>query len=210
MWPTKEQSRFYGDRFAVEFYGPTGEEVERSIKRTSAAGQAAQSAGRAKWRKMVINPLKAELDGVTSSFGTGDGPVLAVADAVDRAEPAPSETKPAEGVFAALATEAVRVAADPEARRDEEMARNSGQSKANNNAAVAVTWGDADTRVRRMTRESVEVTLPSGEVRSYKSVREAFELLRFDVKKHIRFRQKLKETRAETFAAHAFRLVPRP
>ena len=62
-WPTKEQSRFYGDRFAVEFYGPTAEEVERSIKRTSAAGRAAQAAQAAqaenvaRARRLVYNRL---------------------------------------------------------------------------------------------------------------------------------------------------------
>lgn len=204
MWPTKEQSRFHGEGFAREFYGKTGEDAERSIKRTSVAGQAAQMAGRAKWRKMVINPLKARLD----------EPVLAVCDDEDEPTPAPVEAKPAAGVFAGLADAVVRVAADPVAQADEEKARIGAgtASKANNQVGVKDSWNNPTTRYFRLVRDSVEVTLPSGEVRVYPSTARAFEGLRLNMKKHIRFRGKLKEKRACAFEeggkVYGFKLVP--
>ncbi|WP_157636904.1 hypothetical protein [Burkholderia ubonensis] len=57
------------------------------------------------------------------------------------------------------------------------------------------------------------MTLPSGEVRPYSSLRKAFEGLRIPIKKHIKFRVKLKASRQLKFEedgkAYVFRIVPR-
>ncbi|WP_139253441.1 hypothetical protein [Burkholderia ubonensis] len=85
--------------------------------------------------------------------------------------------------------------------------------KACNSDGVAETWSDPKTRAARCAREGVEVTLPSGEVRPYSSVRMAFDGLRLPIKKHIKFRVKLKEERESKFEvngkAYVFRIVPR-
>jgi hypothetical protein len=130
-------------------------------------------------------------------------------------EPAPVDPKPAASVFTALTQQAVRMAECPFAKRAEEMARNKGRlSGKTNSEGVARTWGDGGVRAARLVREGVQVTLPSGEVRLYTCVREAFEFLRLDVKKHIKFRVKLKAKRelafeADSGASYAFKIVPR-
>ncbi|WP_059655118.1 hypothetical protein [Burkholderia ubonensis] len=96
------------------------------------------------------------------------------------------------------------------AKTREDVMRN---GKACNSDGVAETWSDPKTRAARRAREGVEVTLPSGEVRPYSSVRMAFEGLRLPIKKHIKFRVKLKASRQLKFEedgkAYVFRIVPR-
>ncbi|KVU77510.1 hypothetical protein [Burkholderia ubonensis] len=83
----------------------------------------------------------------------------------------------------------------------------------NNSAGVAASWLDPKTRGARCAREGVEVTLPSGELRPYLSLRKAFEGLRLPMGKHAMFRLKLKAARRLKFEddgkAYVFRIVPR-
>ncbi|WP_060371097.1 hypothetical protein [Burkholderia ubonensis] len=85
--------------------------------------------------------------------------------------------------------------------------------KANNSVGVAASWLDPKTRGARCAREGVEVTLPSGEVRPYLSLRKAFEALRLPMGKHVMFRLKLKHSRQLKFEeggkTYMFRIVPR-
>lgn len=71
--------------------------------------------------------------------------------------------------------------------------------RASNAEGVAESWTDPDVREGRLKREGVRVTLPSGEVRAYRSTREAFRELRLPDNKHIRFRIELKAERVHTF-----------
>ncbi|MEX3812137.1 hypothetical protein AB3X96_18045 [Paraburkholderia sp. BR13439] len=84
---------------------------------------------------------------------------------------------------------------------------------ASNASAVAETWTDPDVRKERMTRDRVQVTLPSGEVRTYRSVRDAFRGLHLPDSKHIRFRLKLKQERVRNWTRddgrlYRFEIVP--
>jgi len=130
-------------------------------------------------------------------------------------EPATVDTKPAASVFTALTQQAVRVAECPFAKRDEEMTPNNGRlSGKTNSEGVARTWNNGEVRAKRLVREGVQVTLPSREVRLYTCVREAFESLRLDVKKHIKFRVRLKAKRelafeADSGASYLFKIVQR-
>lgn len=72
------------------------------------------------------------------------------------------------------------------------------RSYASNSAGVAASWNDAEVRAARRTRDGVFVTL-NGATTEHKSTREAFRHYRLPDLKHIRFRMKLKESRAETF-----------
>jgi hypothetical protein len=131
-------------------------------------------------------------------------------DTLDDDEPGRTATD----VFHSMAKEAVRVAADPTAKRDEQRARSDGPKKADKSEGVAESWADKDVAAARLTREGVEVTRPNGYVRTYKSVREAFVDCHLPLVKHIRFRLRLKEERDCAFvsnggASYLFKLVPR-
>uniref|UniRef100_E1T7F2 Uncharacterized protein n=1 Tax=Burkholderia sp. (strain CCGE1003) TaxID=640512 RepID=E1T7F2_BURSG len=68
-----------------------------------------------------------------------------------------------------------------------------GPGKGFNSAGVAETWGDRDIAAARLNRTSVEVTnVQTGEVRQFRSVRDAFRELKLPDAKHIRFRGLLK------------------
>jgi hypothetical protein len=71
--------------------------------------------------------------------------------------------------------------------------------RACNSEGVSESWADATVREGRLTRDGVQVTLPSGEVRTYRSTRDAFRELRLPDNQHIRFRLKLKKERVHTF-----------
>ncbi|MFM0035963.1 hypothetical protein [Paraburkholderia strydomiana] len=86
--------------------------------------------------------------------------------------------------------------------------------RACNSEGVSESWADQTVREGRLTRDGVQVTLPSGEVRAYKSTREAFRNLRLPDNQHIRFRLKLKAERVHTFTTrdgreYRFGIVPR-
>ena len=71
--------------------------------------------------------------------------------------------------------------------------------RACNSEGVSESWSDPVVREGRLTREGVQVTLPGGEVRTYRSTRGAFRELRLPDNQHIRFRLKLKAERVHTY-----------
>jgi hypothetical protein len=71
-------------------------------------------------------------------------------------------------------------------------------ARTSNAARVSASWADAGVAAARLTRDGVNVTV-EGVCSSYKSVNEAFRALSLPVQKHIRFRLKLKASRAEVF-----------
>jgi len=81
-----------------------------------------------------------------------------------------------------------------------------------NRVGATESWTDEGVREARMKREGVQVTMPDGFVRTFKSVAAAFKELRLPMSKHVRFRLKLKVERAATFEygakPYAFKLVP--
>ena len=73
---------------------------------------------------------------------------------------------------------------------------------ASNSAGVAASWADPAVKAARTTRNGVTVTLDAEdgtEVFEYKSTRAAFEAHDLPDGKHIRFRMKLKASKAEMF-----------
>lgn len=206
-WPTKEQSRFAtnwdeawgSDRDQISGGSSWFARGDKSAREVLAATNGDAYTSSERLRALADSPARVE----NKAAPTVEKRVEPAR--VDPVEPSPEPDapKPAASVFAALADTAIKVAED-RAGIDTRF-----EGKYANAAAIAETWGDAHTRAMRMVRDGVEVTLPSGEVRAYKSVREAFELLHLDLKKHVRFRGELKAKRTATFAAHGFRVVPR-
>jgi hypothetical protein len=64
--------------------------------------------------------------------------------------------------------------------------------------AIADTWKRPDVRAKRLTKDTVEVTVEGATV-GFSSVWKAFESFGLPAEKHIRFRGKLKQSRAEVF-----------
>jgi len=71
-------------------------------------------------------------------------------------------------------------------------------SNASNSLGISLSWQVPDVRARRLTRDSVQVTV-DGVTQPFKSSHEAFRYFRLPTSKSIRFRLKLKASRAETF-----------
>lgn len=215
MFPTVSQSKFaqpdWKDHFAVPDYSAwevRGQASAAEVLRATDARDVISPSERLRALTDAVPSVRAKL---AATVQTCVEPACEVE--VDP-EPAPVDTKPATTVFAALSETVVRVAADPEAKRDEERARDRNPLKGANREGVKESWGDAEVAAKRLTREGVRVTLPSGEARQYSCVREAFGILRLPMKKHIRFRQKLKEARELAFDndggdSYVFKLVPR-
>ena len=67
-----------------------------------------------------------------------------------------------------------------------------------NASGVASSWADAEVAAARLTRDGVSVTVGSVTT-THKSTREAFRAYKLPDSKHIRFRLKLKTSRAEMF-----------
>lgn len=216
MFPTVSKSKFaqpdWKDHFAVPDYSAWEIRGQASVAEVLAATDA----------RDVISPserLRALTDAVPSVraklAATVQTCVEPACEVEVDPEPAPVDPKPAASVFTALTQQAVRVAEYPFAKRDEEMTPNNGRlSGKTNSEGVARTWNNGEVRAKRLVREGVQVTLPSGEVRLYTCVREAFESLRLDVKKHIKFRVRLKAKRelafeADSGASYLFKIVQR-
>lgn len=84
----------------------------------------------------------------------------------------------------------------------EEKAPEPARGDASNSAGVAASWADPAVKAARTTRNGVTVTLDDEdgtEVFEYKSTRTAFEAHDLPDGKHIRFRMKLKASKAEMF-----------
>jgi len=74
--------------------------------------------------------------------------------------------------------------------------------KTSHSASVKSSWKDKDVATRRSTKHHVSVN-----GKDYRSVLEAFKVLKLPVSKHIKFRAELKEAGAATFDGHRFKLV---
>jgi hypothetical protein len=90
-----------------------------------------------------------------------------------------------------------------------------GAGRAFNSAGIAKTWTDRDIAAARLNRTSVEVTtVATGEVRQFRSVRDAFRELNLPDSKHIRFRGLLKASVTGTAEyvhvgrTYCFKIVP--
>ena len=84
------------------------------------------------------------------------------------------------------------------AMADKPEPRASAAGRASNSLGVALSWLVPDVRVRRLTRDSVEVTV-DGATSHFKSAQDAFRLYRLPESKFIRFRIKLKADRSQVF-----------
>ncbi|WP_175774164.1 hypothetical protein [Burkholderia anthina] len=220
MWPTVKESRFSknwaeawggGDRDQISGGNNGLDRGERSAREVLAAtDEEAYTPGeRLRALTDAVPSVRRRVAPVEKPAPTVEKRVEPARVAPVEPTPEPEAPKPAASVFAVLADTAISAAAEQAVvpRRDVRF-----DGKHANAEGVAASWSDPNTRVVRMVRESVEVTLPSGEVRVYPSTAKAFEGLRLDVKKHIRFRQKLKEKRECDFmagaSAYRFKLVP--
>jgi hypothetical protein len=74
----------------------------------------------------------------------------------------------------------------------------SSAGRAANSLGVALSWTVPDVRVRRLTRDSVTVTV-GGVSHDFKSAHDGFRFFRRPESKMIRFRRELKANRVETF-----------
>lgn len=70
--------------------------------------------------------------------------------------------------------------------------------RASNSQGVSLSWLVPDVRARRLTRDSVEVTV-DGQTFPFKSSQDVFRHFHLQMSKHIRFRLKLKAARTATF-----------
>lgn len=77
---------------------------------------------------------------------------------------------------------------------------------AGNAAGVAKSWANEKVRAARLVKNGVRVRF-DGKDTEYKSVAEAFRVLRLPFEKHIKFRLALKASRKEIFATPDGRLL---
>ena len=96
------------------------------------------------------------------------------------------------------AFDASEAEAEAKAEADKPKAEKKNGDKKTLSEAIAETWTRADVRAKRLTKDTVEVTVEGATV-GFSSVWKAFESFGLPAEKHIRFRGKLKQSRAEVF-----------
>ena len=96
------------------------------------------------------------------------------------------------------AFDASEAEAEAKAEAEKPKAEKKNGDKKTLSEAIADTWKRPDVRAKRLTKDTVEVTVEGATV-GFSSVWKAFESFGLPAEKHIRFRGKLKQSRAEVF-----------